>query len=81
VEHHFNAARKSDPHAYELMRLIPGEIFHLGRMYLTVSGSYLIHTLVTSTAASALNLNDGSRLLALLAGRSAGDHIDISLGG
>lgn len=81
VEYQFNGEGKSGPNAYELRRLISGEILNLGRAYLAVSGSYLIHPLVTCTATLTSNLTDGSKFLVLLAAYSAADNTEISLGG
>jgi hypothetical protein len=50
-------------------------------MYFTAIGSCLIHPLATSTAALALNLKNGSKLLAFLSRHSAGNNPEMIFGG
>ena len=64
IEYHYNGEGTTDPNAYDLTRLLAGEILNLGTQYLAVMGTFLLHPLLTLSATSITNLVDGSGLVA-----------------
>ena len=81
VEYHFNGEGATDKSRYDLLRLAKGEIINVGRNYLAVQTSYLIHPLVNIAASWARNVDDRSQYLALVASYSATDEISVAFGG
>jgi hypothetical protein len=80
LEYQFNGQGTSDRDAYDFEALYRGEILNVARHYLAVSGSYLIHPLVTLTAMGTLNFDDGSQFYAGTVSYSAGDNVVLGLG-
>lgn len=81
VEYHFNGEGKTDPLQYDLIGLAMGEVLNLGRNYLALQGSYLVHPLVTTSLSVIANLDDRSSYVGGVVSYSASDEISVSLGG
>lgn len=81
VEYHFNGRGKSILSQYELQRLLAGEILNLGRHYVTVQASYLIHPLVAAQLGTTRSLTDESGFVALNVLYSSSNETSLSLGG
>lgn len=80
AEYQYNGAGKSDPAAYDLEALVRGEILNVARHYLALSGSCLIHPLVTLGLTGMVNMNDGSQFYAGTASYSATENLALGLG-
>ncbi len=65
IEYQYNGEGTTDRSAYDLERLLRGEILNVGTQYVALMASYLLHPLVTLSATEIANLVDGSGLIAL----------------
>jgi hypothetical protein len=81
LEYQFNGEGTTDPFLYDLARLLRGEILNVGRNYLALQCSYLIHPLVNATVSIIGNLDDRSGFVSLLVSYSVSDEISASAGG
>ncbi|MBI2619731.1 MAG: hypothetical protein HYW57_06585 [Ignavibacteriales bacterium] len=80
MEYHYNGQGKNQRFAYELNRLVDGEILNLGKHYATGQISYLIHPLVFVSVTLNRSFTDGSGFVGGTAAYSASDEISIALG-
>jgi hypothetical protein len=80
VEYQHNGEGKADRNAYELDRLIGGEILTLGRQYFAISANFLVHPLVSASALATANLADGSTFMNLTVSWSVTDDLSLALG-
>ncbi|MEP0822979.1 MAG: hypothetical protein HRF44_09020 [Ignavibacterium sp.] len=60
VEYHYNGAGSAKKSGYDPGALIQGDILNLGRQFLALQASFLIHPLVSATAGYTVSLTDGS---------------------
>lgn len=81
LEYHFNGEGTKDKSGYDLLRLSRGEIINVGRDYLALQASYLVHPLVNATLLCMRNLDDKSQFLGLLILCSVTDELAVALGG
>jgi hypothetical protein len=81
AEYHYNGEGSTDRLRYDLPKLLKGDILNLGRDYLAVSGSYLLHPLVTASATVMVNLNDESRFQSVTVSYSVSEDWTMALGG
>jgi hypothetical protein len=81
AEYHFNGEGARHPSQYDLSRLANGEIVNVGRNFLTLQSSLLLHPLVNATLSYTRNLDDRSQFLGLAAQYSASDEVGVALGG
>lgn len=81
LEYHFNGEGTTDKMSYELARLIEGDILNLGRQYVTISGSYLIHPLVTLMLSLTSNMVDGSQFIGASISFSVEENVMLAVGG
>jgi hypothetical protein len=58
-----------------------GEIINVGRNYLTIQYSYLVHPLVSAILSYTRNIDDRSQFIALAISYSASDEMSVGLGG
>ena len=58
-----------------------GEIINVGRNYLTVQYSHVVHPLVSALLSYSRNIDDRRQFVALANPRSAGDEMSVGLGG
>jgi len=61
--------------------LANGEIINVGRNYLTVQYSHLVHPLVSAPLPYSRNIDDRSQFIALANPHSVGDEMSVGLGG
>ena len=61
--------------------LANGEIINVGRNYLTVQYSHLVHPLVSALLSYSRNIDDRRQFVALANPHSAGDEMSVGLGG
>lgn len=81
AEYQFNGEGRSDRSRYDLIRLAMGEILNVGRNYLAVHASYLVHPLVSVVASWTRNLDDRSQFVGAAASYSVTDEMSLSVGG
>lgn len=81
AEYHFNGEGASERKQYDLARLASGEIINVGRNYLALQGTYLVHPLVNALLSYIHNLDDRSTYVALSVSCSATDELTIAAGG
>jgi hypothetical protein len=81
VEYHFNGEGTKDKSGYDLLRLSRGEIINVGRDYLALQASYLVHPLVNAMLSYMRNLDDRSQFFGLLVSCSVTDELAVALGG
>ncbi|MDD8017308.1 MAG: hypothetical protein PHP42_02925 [Bacteroidota bacterium] len=81
IEYHFNGEGKIDKLMYDVPRLAKGEILNLNRSYLAVTGSLLVHPLVTTSLMMTANLNDNSQFVAGTISYAATDELALVCGG
>lgn len=81
IEYHFNGTGSSTPSAYNLIGLMRGEILQVGRHYVALQGSYLLHPLVSLQAGLVRNLNDRSGYAGGTVTLSITDEASVAVGG
>jgi hypothetical protein len=81
MEYHFNGEGAKDKLAYDLLRLARGETINVGRDYLALQASYLVHPLVNTMLSYMRNLDDKSQFVGLLVSCSVTDELAVALGG
>ncbi len=81
AEYHFNGRGARTPGLYDLTGLLSGKILNVGRQYITLQASYLLHPLVVVLAGTTRNLNDRSGYSFLTAHYSSSDETSLTLGG
>jgi hypothetical protein len=81
AEYHFNGEGTTDKSSYDLLRLARGEIINVGRNYLALQASYLVHPLVNAMLSYMRNLDDRSQFFGLLVTCSVTDELAVALGG
>jgi hypothetical protein len=75
-----NGEGKTASDDYELFRLFAGEILNLGRDYLYVGGTYLLHPLVTASFGATIGFGDGSGFATASATWSTSDNSSLTAG-
>lgn len=81
VEYHYNGAGAVKKSEYDLGALVQGNILNLGRQFLALQTSFLIHPLVSATAGYTVSLTDGSGYVGgMLVYAITGD-VSLALGG
>ncbi len=81
LEYHFNGTGSSTPSAYDLFRLMRGEILQVGRHYVALQGSYLLHPLVSLQAGLVRNMDDRSGYAGGTVTVSITDETSLAVGG
>ena len=81
AEYHYNGEGSADRVLYDLPKLLKGDILNLGRDYVAISGSYLVHPLITASATIMANINDGSRFQSVTVSYSVSEDCTVALGG
>ena len=81
IEYQFNGEGKNERTAYELQRLLTGELLNLARHYVAVSATYQLHPLVTAGATWNVNLDDVSGFVAPTVTYSITSNADLTAGG
>ena len=80
AEYHYNGEGSTERRAYDLPRLVAGEILNVAKNYVILQGSYLAHPLVTLSLSATSNLNDGSHLVNGMVAYSASADIFLNAG-
>lgn len=81
AEYLHNGLGASHPDGYNLITLFSGDILQLGRNYLTINSSCLVHPLITGTVGVTLNLEDESGFVLPQISWSARQNLELGLGG
>ncbi|MDH3252628.1 MAG: hypothetical protein OEM41_07535 [Ignavibacteria bacterium] len=80
LEYQYNDEGSTDKNAYDLLRLLRGEILNVAKNYLAASVSYQIHPLVNTTITLSMNLDDGSGYILPAMEYSLSDAVTLSAG-
>ncbi|MCF8239917.1 MAG: hypothetical protein K9J16_00920 [Melioribacteraceae bacterium] len=80
IEYHFNGEGKKDKMNYELFRLANGEILNLSQNYFITNINYQLHSLLSTSVAFNINLNDQSGYYGLFGNYSLTEDFYFSLG-
>ncbi|MEX2116139.1 MAG: hypothetical protein WEB37_04575 [Bacteroidota bacterium] len=80
LEYHFNGPGASSVLEYDLQGLIQGAILNLGRRFIAIQSTYLLHPLLTLTGGYTNSITDGSGFILGSLSYSADERITISLG-
>lgn len=80
MEYHLNGAGTRDRLQYDLVSLVRGEIQNVGRAFVTVHSSYLLHPLLSVTGMVLESLTDHSGYGGCTLSYSASDESSIALG-
>lgn len=81
AEYHYNGEGHTNPAQYEFSKLLNGSILNVGKQYLALQASYLLHPLVTVQGSLTKSFTDGSGYLGGTVAYSAADEMSISIGG
>ncbi|HEX9614477.1 MAG TPA: hypothetical protein VGA55_03195, partial [Bacteroidota bacterium] len=81
AEYHFNGQGRNRVFEYELFALRSGSILNLGRQFMTIQGSYLVHPLITVSAGYTNSFTDGSGFATGSVAYSAAEFLTCSAGG
>lgn len=81
VEYHFNGAGAAKKSNYDPGALVQGDLLNLGRQFVALQASFLVHPLVSVTAGYTLSLTDGSGYAGGMLVYAATEDLSLAVGG
>jgi hypothetical protein len=81
LEYHLNGMGAIEKSRYDLRRLATGEIINVGRNYVALQASIVVHPLISTIVSFTQNLDDQSKFCAFAVSYSASNDVSLSLGG
>jgi len=81
AEYHYNGQGKTHPQEYDVFALQQGLLLNLGKQFVALQGTYLIHPLVSAVAGYTRSVTDGSGFIIGTVSYSATGTATLSLGG